>query len=344
MDPLTHMVVGRAVVAAADRGDRPARGVAWAAILGALSPDIDIGVAFFGWDRYVRFHQIGTHAIAGAVAMACLTAAVVGAVVRLRGGATRFATLFGAAAAGALSHLILDLVCGGRIRLGWPLVSGRVTVPLVAMADPWLVAICIGGLLARWPGRRPMHVVSQAILAAAIVLLAVKAALLARALRSSPVAVSLPAIEASWGSWTEWSVFERGTGWVRAWTIGSGPPVLSMAQPLGRETPLERGSRSLPTVQNFLAAHDFVFPVDRPAGGGRRQVLWSDLHYCRTSTASGARVDSVDREAAQRAPIAGRGESVSCAVWAGGVFDVDGRALKQLVQVGSVVQTRPAPP
>src|SRR5713226_85065 len=154
MDPLTHIVIGRAVVAAADGAQRPARGVAAAAILGALSPDIDSAIAFSGWDRYVRIHEIGTHSIGGALFMACLTAVVVRAVVRLRGGETRFVTLFGAATAGAMSHLILDLVCGGRIRLGWPLVQDRVTVPLVAMADPWFIAICVVGLLALWPGRR----------------------------------------------------------------------------------------------------------------------------------------------------------------------------------------------
>ena len=85
MDPLTHIVVGRAVVAAADRRDGALRGVGWAAILGALSPDIDSAVAFSGWDRYVRIHEIGSHSIAGAFAMACLTAAVVGTAARLRG-------------------------------------------------------------------------------------------------------------------------------------------------------------------------------------------------------------------------------------------------------------------
>src|SRR5690242_11644634 len=77
VDPLTHIVVGRAVVAAADRDGAPARGVAWAAVLGALSPDIDSIVALRGWDRYVRIHEAGTHSVAGTVVLAAVTAAVV---------------------------------------------------------------------------------------------------------------------------------------------------------------------------------------------------------------------------------------------------------------------------
>ena len=38
MDPLTHVVVGRAVIAA---------------VLGALAPDVDVPVALAGWDRYL---------------------------------------------------------------------------------------------------------------------------------------------------------------------------------------------------------------------------------------------------------------------------------------------------
>ena len=51
-----------------------------------------------------------------------------------------------------ISHLGLDLVSGARIRVGWPFVQQRVSLPLVAMADPWLIGICVAGLLAFWPG------------------------------------------------------------------------------------------------------------------------------------------------------------------------------------------------
>jgi membrane-bound metal-dependent hydrolase YbcI (DUF457 family) len=347
MDPLTHIVVGRAVVAAADREGRAARGVAAAAILGALSPDIDAAIAFSGWDRYIHVHEIGTHSIAGAILMAGLTAVVVrfgdpkrfGNAYRPGGSETvarhlpGWGVLLAAATAGAISHLILDIICGGHIRPGWPVVQDRVTVPLVAMADPWLIAICVLGLLALWPGRRPLRFVSRAIVGAAILLLAVKGALLARALRSSPVAVSMPAIEARWGSLTEWSVFERTATAVRAWTISGagGPATLSMSHPLGPDTPLVRASRSLEAVQDFLSVHDFAFAIERPADHGRTEVLWSDVSYCWPTVPDDAPMVRVEG-------------AVSCGVWVGGLFGTDTLALTQLVKMGSVVQTRPARP
>jgi membrane-bound metal-dependent hydrolase YbcI (DUF457 family) len=357
MDPLTHIVVGRAVVAAADREGRPYRGVAAAAILGALSPDIDAAIAFSGWDRYVRFHEIGTHSIAGAIAMACLTAVVVRMGDPKRFGDSQrvalrlqesvalhlpgFGALFAAATAGALSHLILDLVCGGRIRLGWPLVQDRVTMPLVAMADPWFIAICVAGLLALWPGRRPLRFVSRAIVGAAIVLLSVKGALLARALRSSHLEASLLAVEPHWGSLTEWSVFERTAASVRAWTVGSrGDLTLALLVPLGPDTPLVHASRSLEAVRNFLSVHDFTFAVERRADFGRTEVLWSDLRYC-WSASTPVAPEPASAGQAHASPTV---DSVVCGVWAGGVFAADGRPVTQVVKIGAVVQTRPAPP
>jgi hypothetical protein len=329
MDPLTHIVVGRAVVAAVDR-DGPARGIAAAAILGALAPDLDIGVAFFGWDRYLRAHEVGTHSLLGVLASAGLAAGALRFVTR-RGSLDacprdRIGTpsaLLGAAAAGAMSHLALDLISGARIRVGWPLVQQRVSLPLVAMADPWLIGICAAGLIALWPGHRRLRNVARAILVAATVFLAIKGVLLHRALRMSPVATTLPAVEARWGSLTDWSIFERTPTSVRAWAVNSRnrPAVVWLSEPLGPETPLTTASRSLETVDNFLTVHEFSFPIERKAAAGRTEVLWSDLRYC-------WREDD---------------GSTGCGVWAGGVFSTDGRGLTQVVKIGRVVQTRPAP-
>jgi len=339
MDPLTHLVVGRAVVAVADREVRAPRGVGWAAILGALAPDNDSAVMFSGWDRYVRIHEFATHSVLGAMLLAGLTAILVSTVARWRDRRwpgrpppAPFGILFGAAAAGALSHLILDIVCGGRLRPGWPLLDSRVMMPLVAMADPWFVAICVVGLLAWWPGGLPWRAVSRGIVAGAVLLLVAKGALLARALRSAPAPASLSALEANWGSLTEWVMFERTPTTVRAWTISGrgGPAVASMSHAAAADGRIVRASRSLETVRNFLSVHDFSFAVERTDPRGRVEELWTDLRYCWPTTS--------DDAAVVRA-----GESTSCGVWAGGRFDAGGRALMQLVRIGRLVQTRPAP-
>jgi hypothetical protein len=82
-------------------------------------------------------------------------------------------------------------------------------------------------------------------------------------------------------------------------------------------------SRSLDTVRNFLRTHEFGFPVEAAEPDGRTAVRWSDLRYCwRAAPAEG---------------------SIGCALWFGGVFGPDGRALTQEVTVGAWKQTRAAP-
>ena len=112
-------------------------------MLGALAPDVDAAVMPFGWDRYLRVHEVGTHSLAGTLACACLTALVV----RLARRETPFARLLAAAWLGTISHVVLDLVSGARLRLGWPLADGHWTLPLVAMADPYLLGLLVAGVV-----------------------------------------------------------------------------------------------------------------------------------------------------------------------------------------------------
>jgi membrane-bound metal-dependent hydrolase YbcI (DUF457 family) len=366
MDPLSHVVAGRAVTALFDNG-RYGPGLGAAAILGALAPDVDLLLAPAGWDVYLRAHQAGTHSIAGGLLVAWVSASIVRGVVR----GSRYRPLAAAAAAGAMSHLALDVMSGARTRLTWPFVDTPVTLPLVAMADPWLVAIFVAGLLALWPrsvsekpqhapsrpaspaqelttpnmfarvarllgvrlallGRTPrrrrLRTVAPVMLGTAIGFLCLKGALLDRALRASHLEPDSPrAIEARWGSLTEWDVFGRTPAALHAWRISSrgGPATERLSRPLQPESALVAASRSLDTVRNFLRAHEYGFPVEAPAGDGRTAVRWSDLRYCwRTADSAGA---------------------VACALWFGGVFGPDGRALTQEVTVGPWKQTRAAP-
>jgi membrane-bound metal-dependent hydrolase YbcI (DUF457 family) len=332
MDPLTHVVIGRAVVAAA-RNERRNHVIGAAAILGALSPDVDSVLAFAGWDRYVRAHQFGTHSLAGALVMALITAIVVERAARAfarrrapvpslaversaKASAARFPLLFAVALAGALSHIALDLVSGARIAILWPLVDRRVSLPLVAMADPWFIGICIVWILMLWPARVPLRRASRVAVAATVVFLCFKAAMLGVALRRSDLAPGQPrALEARWGSLTGWFVFERSPDAVRTSAIaGRSGPTLVMSRSLGSDTPFVRASRALDDVRNFLAVHEFAFPAETGDGAGRVSVMWSDLRYCSPS---------------------------GCGVWVGGTFDANGRPIGQEVRVGAVVQRRP---
>jgi hypothetical protein len=217
-----------------------------------------------------------------------------------------------------MSHLALDVASGARIRLGWPIVHLKVSLPLVAMADPWIIGISVLGLLARWPGGLTTRAAGRAMLGMMIAFLCLKGTLLGRALSGAHLEPVRPrAIEARWGALTEWLVFDRTPEAVRRWTITSrgGPAALSLSQPLQPESPLVQASRSLDTVRNFLAVHEFGFADQRAGPDGRTFVLWSDLRYC------------------EAGPV--------CGLWFGGEFGPDGRALTQLVKVGEWIQTRP---
>jgi membrane-bound metal-dependent hydrolase YbcI (DUF457 family) len=321
MDPLSHVVAGRAVVGLFDKGHH-GRSLGVAAIVGGVSPDIDLVLAPAGWDVYLRAHQAGTHSIAGALLVACATAALVRGLAR----GSRYLPLAAAAAGGALSHLALDAVSGARIRLAWPFADPRVGLPLVAMADPWLMAIFVTGLLALRPGRRRFQTVAAVVLGTAVAFLGLKGALLARAVSTSHLeGGSSWAAEVPWGSLTEWDLFDRTPTAVRAWRIGSlgGPPTLRLSRPVLPESGLVIASRSLDTVKNFLRSHEFGFSVEAAGSDGRTAVRWSDLRYC------------------WRVPD--RAGDLACALWFGGVFGPDGLALTQEVTIGTRAQTRPAP-
>jgi membrane-bound metal-dependent hydrolase YbcI (DUF457 family) len=331
MDPLSHIVVGRALIAAVGDERRPAvRGAGAAAILGALSPDVDGLLIPFGWDIYLRGHEIGTHSIAGGLVVGAASGALVAGILslRLRGRpvSPSLAALTAAGIAGSLSHIVLDLLCGARIRIGWPMVDTRVTFPLIAMADPWFVAPCAVALVAAIVIRRPMRTIARGLLTAIVALLCIKVVMLRQAVDSAPTRfVSLSALDARFGSLTEWYGYERLTGVLRAWRLNgrTRTSMVTMSQPIVADTPLVAASRSLDTVRNFMRTHEFGFPRERTEDG-RTTVAWSDPSYCWLKSASN--------------------EVAGCALWFGGVFGPDGRVLRQQVQVGGWVQTRPISP
>ena len=152
MDPVSHGVIGRAVVAAAGR-HLQGRGAGAAAVLGALSPDIDFVLMPFGWDIYLRAHVAGTHSIAGAIVTGLGSAALVRLCVRH----SALTQLGQAAVIGALTHLACDIVSGARLQPAWPVWTETVSWPLVAMADPWTIAIVLAGAVAMWIQRQQLE-------------------------------------------------------------------------------------------------------------------------------------------------------------------------------------------
>ena len=351
MDPVSHVILARTVVAAFDKpdGSRFGRGVGAAAMLGGLSPDADSVLMPAGWDIYLRFHEIGTHSLFGALLIGCGAGALIRAFVRgsrnpANAGShthmsnpaeagSRISHIGGLAAAaslGAVSHLALDAVSGARLGLAWPIANARATLPLVAMADPWLIGLLTAGAAGLWLGRRQLPRAAVMVLLAATAFLGIKGLAYARVRQTVSnderfAAGTARAFDARWGSWSTWNVFEKDPHALRAWRVNgmTGTSELVLSWPVQSESADVAASRSLDTVRNFLSVHDLAFAEDQQ-DQGRRAVLWSDVRYCSQAVPAAAHID--------------------CALWFGGILDADGRPLTQVVRVGEWTQTRPISP
>ena len=338
MDPISHAVLGQTLATALGRQASPLRTRVIAGVLGALAPDVDAVLMPFGWDLYLRAHEVGTHSLAGSLPIAGSAALIVRALAR----DSPASDLFAAAWLGCLSHIALDVLSGARIQIGWPLVSGRVSLPLVAMGEPWLLAIFVVGAVALAMSRRRPRGTAVAVVAGAAAFLGVKAVLLAQALPPDSTVDQGPVltrvVEARWASLTEWFVFDRRADTLTQWQIEAGrPPILLLSWPVVADSPLVRDSRSLDTVRNFLDVHELAFAGEVPAANGGSEVLWSDLRFCWRPGVAGdeASPDPVLSASTPTGPA-----RIACRLWVGGAFDRNGRVIRQLVKVGGWWQTR----
>ena len=318
MDPISHVAFGR-TLAALDHRRALGSGAVAACVIGSLTPDVDAVLMPYGWDTYLRLHQGGTHSLIGSAACAALTAAVV----RLLWKQGRYPALWLAAWAGALGHLLLDVISGADIRFLWP-AGPSVALPLFAMADPWLGGVLLLGLVTLAFSSRNPRRAGIAILIAVMVLGGVKAILYSRTRAVHDPSQGLPQFrraEAEWGSLTGWTAYETRADTVGAYRVNSltGAVTPLVQLPRGLSDPIVLRSRELGTVQNLVAAHGVTFATVTDAGPDRREVLWSDLRYCRPASAS----------------------TVSCALWFGGEFDPAADAFRvSVVRVGRFAQRR----
>ena len=335
MDPFSHAALGRTLAAFAPEA-RACRAVAIAATLGALAPDLDAAFMPVGWDVYLRVHEIGTHSAIGTAACALLT----GTVVRLFARRIPFWMLAGAAWVGAISHVLLDLLSSARIRVLWPFDDRTVSLPLVAMADPWLAALLILGVVATLLARARSRVAASIAISFCVMFLAGKTVLATRAVAAyreaagPHVDAGASMVEARWARLTEWHVFDRADGRLRHWLATGAPRQarLLLSWPATGDGPNITTSRTLSVVRNFLEVHHLAFAARVQRPGERERVLWSDIRFCWNPDGAGApRVEPM---------VDDGGAKLSCALWFGAEFDRDGTPRQQIVQVGGFIQMR----
>lgn len=317
------------------------RGVVAATVLGGIAPDVDAALTAVGWDVYLRSHEVGTHALAGTPFVALLTAVVV----RTWAPATSLGALVLAAWLGALSHVAFDIYSGATIRLLWPLSSWVSSMPIVAMADPLaIIAMLVGAaMLWGWP-RRPRAaaiVALSLLLALAAVKLTTRTRALATYLTHVGATGTVPqeaAVEAAWGSWREWFVYDRlPDDTVRAFVVDGWSKTLRV-----RFT--ESGSRQrafaleslaqFATARNFVAAHAFAFATRRQSEDGT-VVFWSDARFCWTAAEHHDPQENVPHQDVR--PALG---PLRCALWFGGSLDAQGHPIEALVWLGGHLQRR----
>jgi LexA-binding, inner membrane-associated putative hydrolase len=370
VDPISHAVFGYAVVTsvrrpapdpAARTGKIANHSVAVTSVLGALAPDVDALLMPFGWDVYLRVHEVGTHTVFGTLPVALAVAWVIRLVASATSStrvskppiATRTAlvSLFGAAWLGALSHLALDVVSGARIKVAWPLIDARTHVPLVAMAEPWLLGVFIIGILSLVLVRGRRRATAITLLTAVVAFLIVKSVWLIEAVRTldpaSSAHVETQVIEARWATLREWDVFQRTDGMLQHFAIQPGQPPTLLASwltaPTNAESPVVARSRSLDTVRNFLAVHELPFAREAANERGDTDVLWSDIRFCRPPAAADPGAAPATSPVAMTMSDRDR-LLTACGLWFGGTYDRMGHALRQWVRVGSWLQTRSAGP
>ena len=189
----------------------------------AQSPQTSTRLSLWkGWDVYLRLHEIGTHSILGSVAIAWPAATLVYLLKR----GSRYPALVLAASVGAISHVLFDIISGATIKIGWPFLQWRARLPLVAMADPWLIAICATGAVSLWVLRRRAFAVAVAVVAAIATFLALKGILMTAAVsqwRAATIGdiIVHHAVEASWSSLTEWDISDRTPHTLRKWHVNA---------------------------------------------------------------------------------------------------------------------------
>jgi membrane-bound metal-dependent hydrolase YbcI (DUF457 family) len=355
LDIVSHLIFGRALAAIAPRPSAASgatttvatRGLTAATVIGSIVPDVDAVLMPFGWDRYLLWHQRGTHALVGTLADAIVFAVVLRLLLGVwprgeRAPAARLPHVVLAAWLGCLGHVLLDVISGGTIRLFAPFSTAAYGMPWMAMADPLIAVPLAIFLIASWRSRRQPERVARfawAVMIAIAALVGVKEMsrraavdLYARATEGQP-GIQSPAIESAWGSFTRWFAFDRSPAQVRvveidAWR-GTLRPLFSRDLTVHADDPraetLIASSQRLETVRHLHALFDLTFAEIRPhqpdgtgtngSNGGLVDVLWSDIRFCWPT---------------------------GCALWFGGTFDPATGALhEQVVLVGSLRQTRP---
>lgn len=143
MDPITH---GLTAFAASKTGfhKAPARIAAIAFLAGALLPDLDIALSFFGPDISIRHHRGLTHSIVAAPFFSL----IIGFIIYKFGSFKKFYMISAMVFLGVLSHIFLDLITAFGTVIFDPINTDRYSLRLVSILDPFFtIPLIVGSVL-----------------------------------------------------------------------------------------------------------------------------------------------------------------------------------------------------
>jgi membrane-bound metal-dependent hydrolase YbcI (DUF457 family) len=146
MDPLTHALAAYSLQRAAF--PRLSRTATVAVVLAGVIADADLLSAYFGPSAYLTFNRTYFHSLPAALVLAFLaTLPFFFLKPKSPENPIPHATIFVAAFAAALLHLVLDAVQSSGVELLWPFSSRRFSMDWLPTLDLWLLTILLAGIL-----------------------------------------------------------------------------------------------------------------------------------------------------------------------------------------------------
>src|SRR5215470_334877 len=146
MDPLTHAMASLTLQRAAF--PRLSRAVTLAVVLVGTIADVDLFSTYFGPSPYLTFNRTYFHSLLAALAFSLI---LVLPFFFLKPKTSNIpiprASIFLAAFAAALLHLVLDVCQTSGVQLLWPFSTRRFAFDWLPSLDLWLLAILLAGVL-----------------------------------------------------------------------------------------------------------------------------------------------------------------------------------------------------
>lgn len=164
MDPITHGIIGLGIAALSGQSIDIANPITLGTVIGAMSPDIDIIVKYWGDYEYLKHHRGFTHSVFGIIGLS--TAISIG--LSLIFNEYSFFSIFIWTLLGTMSHTIFDALNSYGVRPFLPFTNKKYLANILMLYDPFITVLCLG--LAFTNVEREIKATASAILLLAYIL------------------------------------------------------------------------------------------------------------------------------------------------------------------------------